>query len=60
MQKKINIVNKLLVKQFGIPPRRKELPNSVDMIIATILSQNTNDNNSYKAFQNLKQKYKSQ
>lgn len=59
MQKKINIVNKLLVKQFGIPPRRKELPNSVDMIIATILSQNTNDNNSYKAFQNLKQKYKS-
>ncbi len=52
-------VNKLLVKQFGIPPRQKELPDSVDMIIATILSQNTNDKNSYKAFQNLKKKYKS-
>lgn len=56
---KIKKVNKLLVKQFGIPPRRKELPDSVDMIIATILSQNTNDNNSYRAFQNLKQKYDS-
>ena len=55
---KIKVVNKLLVKQFGIPPRGKDLPDSVDMIIATILSQNTNDNNSYKAFQNLKQKYK--
>jgi endonuclease-3 len=29
------------------------------MIIATILSQNTNDNNSFKAFQKLKAKYKS-
>jgi endonuclease-3 len=59
MQSKIKKVNKLLVQQFGIPPRKKELPDSVDMIIATILSQNTNDNNSYKAFQNLKSKYKS-
>ena len=59
MKNKIKKVNKLLVKQFGIPPRKNELPDSVDMIIATILSQNTNDNNSYKAFQNLKQKYQS-
>jgi len=57
--KKIENVNKLLVKHFGIPPRNKELPDSVDMIIATILSQNTNDNNSYKAYQNLKKKYNS-
>lgn len=57
MQNKIKNVNKLLVKQFGIPPRKKELPDSVDMIIATILSQNTNDNNSYKAFQKLRKKY---
>lgn len=56
---KIIETNKLLVKQFGIPHRNKELPDSVDMIIATILSQNTNDNNSYKAYQNLKKKYKS-
>jgi endonuclease-3 len=57
--KKIVRVNNFLIKNFGIPPRQKSLPNSVDMIIATILSQNTNDNNSYKAFQNLKKKYKS-
>jgi len=29
------------------------------MLIATILSQNTNDNNSYKAYQNLKSHYQS-
>ncbi len=56
---KIKNINKLLVKQFGIPSRRETLPDSVDMIIATILSQNTNDNNSFKAFQKLKEKYKS-
>lgn len=50
-------VNKLLIDKFGIPPRNKSLPNQVDMLIATILSQNTNDNNSYKAFKNLKEKY---
>lgn len=50
-------VNKLLIDKFGIPPRNKSLPNPVDMLIATILSQNTNDNNSYKAFKNLKEKY---
>ncbi|HET54512.1 MAG TPA: endonuclease III [Ignavibacteria bacterium] len=50
-------VNKLLIDKFGIPPRNKSLPDPVDMLIATILSQNTNDNNSYKAFKNLKEKY---
>lgn len=53
----IKEVNKLLIDKFGIPPRNKLLPNPVDMLIATILSQNTNDNNSYKAFKNLKEKY---
>jgi len=50
-------VNKLLIDKFGIPPKNKSLPDPVDMLIATILSQNTNDNNSYKAFKNLKVKY---
>lgn len=50
-------VNKLLIDKFGIPPKNKSLPDPVDMLIATILSQNTNDNNSYKAFKNLKEKY---
>jgi len=55
---KIKKVNKLLINKFGIPYRNKKLPDFVDMIIATILSQNTNDNNSYKAFLNLRQRFK--
>jgi len=55
---KIKQVNRLLISYFGIPARPKKLPNPVDTLIATILSQNTNDNNSYRAYQNLKQKYK--
>ena len=55
----ISSVNELLIKKFGIPKRNKVLPNPLDLLIATILSQNTNDNNSYKAFQNLKSRYKS-
>jgi len=55
----IEKVNKLLIKQFGIPERNKKLPDTLDLLIATILSQNTNDNNSYKAFRNLKNKYSS-
>jgi len=53
----IKKVNLLLVKHFGLPPRNSKLPDSVEMLIATILSQNTNDNNSYKAYQNLKKRF---
>jgi endonuclease-3 len=56
-KKKISLVNKLLVKKYGVPARSKIPPEPVDMLIATILSQNTNDKNSYKAFQNLKENY---
>jgi endonuclease III len=59
LTERIKKVNDLLVNYFGIPFRPKKLPNPVDALIATILSQNTNDNNSYKAYLNLKRKYKS-
>lgn len=59
MKSKIININKLLVERFGIPKRNKKLPNPVDSLIATILSQNTNDKNSYRAFNNLKEKFKS-
>jgi endonuclease-3 len=52
-------VNVLLINRFGIPKRNKKLPDALDLLIATILSQNTNDNNSYKAFRDLKSKYSS-
>jgi len=58
LKEKIKQVNKLLIKHFGIPERQKKLPKPVDTLIATILSQNTNDKNSYQAYQNLKKKYK--
>lgn len=51
-------INRLLIEQFGIPPKAEKLPKPIDMLIATILSQNTNDNNSYKAYLNLKSKFK--
>lgn len=59
LKNKIAKVNELLVKKYGIPSRSKTPPDPVDMIIATILSQNTNDKNSYKAFQNLKDSFDS-
>ena len=59
MYNKINKINRLLNEAFGIPKRSKKLPDPVDLLIATILSQNTNDKNSYQAYSNLKKQYKS-
>ena len=55
----INFVNETLIKEYGIPERAKNKPDPLDLLIATILSQNTNDNNSYKAYLNLKSKINS-
>lgn len=57
MKKKINKINQLLIEHFGIPSKQKKLPDPLDAIIGTILSQNTNDNNSYKAYRNLKENF---
>lgn len=59
MKDKIKKINRLLVRHFGIPYRAKKLPKPIDALIATILSQNTNDKNSYQAYRNLRKKYKS-
>lgn len=58
LPEKINKINNLLLKEFGIPEKNKKVPDPVDLLIATILSQNTNDRNSYKAFKNLKDNFK--
>lgn len=58
MKKKIARINQLLINHFGIPPKSKKLPDPLDTIIGTILSQNTNDSNSYRAYRNLKEKFK--
>lgn len=59
MKEDLTEINKLLIEEFGIPKRKKRKPNSMDILIGTILSQNTNDKNSYKAYRNLKSKIKS-
>lgn len=59
LPQRIEEVNGILVERFGIPERNKIKPDPVDLLIATILSQNTNDRNSYKAFRNLKDKFTS-
>lgn len=58
MKKKLEKINLLLINHYGIPPRPKKLPSPLDTIIGTILSQNTNDNNSYKAYRNLKDNFR--
>jgi len=50
-------IDNLLIERFGIPYRPKILPDPVEMVIATILSQNTNDKNSYRAYENLISQY---
>lgn len=59
LSQKIKIINESLIEYFGIPKRNSELPKPIDMLIATILSQNTNDKNSHRAWKKLKAKYKS-
>ena len=59
MKNQIKIINTLLIKRFGIPERNKKSPDPVNLLIATILSQNTNDKNSFKAYNNLKQGFSS-
>ncbi len=59
LSKKILKINELLIQKYGIPYRPQNSPSPIDLLIATILSQNTNDRNSYKAFTNLKNNYNS-
>lgn len=50
-------INDILQKYFGEISLPNNLSNPLDVLIATILSQNTNDNNSYKAFIKLKEAF---
>lgn len=50
-------VAKTLEKLLGIPRQTSSLPPPLDMLIATILSQNTNDKNSHRAYTTLRAKF---
>ena len=58
MKPLITKINKILISRFGVPKRNKAETDPVDALIATILSQNTTDKNSYKAYKNLKTNFK--
>lgn len=47
----------VLEKYLGLPRRSKPLPPPLDTLIATILSQNTSDKNSHRAYTNLRKKF---
>ena len=53
---KIKKITLLLEKQYGIP-RGKVMGDPLDILIETILSQNTNDRNRDRAYQRLKRRF---
>ncbi len=57
--RRILTVNDKLILFYGIPERNATTPSPLTTLIGTILSQNTNDKNSYKAYLNLRGKYPS-
>jgi endonuclease-3 len=59
LKEKINEIISLLKKEFkGLSPKPSR-SDPLDVLIATMLSQNTTDKTSFKAFQNLKNDFKS-
>ncbi len=57
LQEKVLQVTLLLEKTLGEPKQSAKRAKPLDMLIATILSQNTNDQNSFRAFSNLKKQF---
>jgi len=51
---RLEIIASRLADSFGVPRRKRRMPDPLELLIATILSQNTNDINSHRAFTNLK------
>lgn len=58
MQKYLAQVNNLLIQYFGIPYKNENKVSPLSVLIGTVLSQNTNDKNSFIAYQNLRAKIK--
>ena len=56
MKRKLKRLTGLLEKSYGIPPGRGE-EDLLDVLILTILSQNTNDQNRDRAYQRLKSRF---
>ncbi|KAB2907365.1 MAG: endonuclease III [Ignavibacteriales bacterium] len=55
---KIARIDSLLRDYYGEPPRKETPQKPLNVLIGTILSQNTNDKNSWRAYKNLRDRYK--
>ncbi|HDS30872.1 MAG TPA: endonuclease III [Firmicutes bacterium] len=55
---RIKALEKKLAKEYG-PFKPKPLRDPLDELILTVLSQNTNDRNSFRAFENMKEHFRS-
>jgi endonuclease-3 len=53
---KVNKINALLEREYGIPKRERRV-DLLDVLVQTILSQNTNDQNRDRAYQRLKSRF---
>ena len=56
---RLKLVIYVLEKHLGVPRQGSPLPLPLDMLIATVLSQNTNDKNSHRAYTQLRERYPS-
>ncbi len=54
---KVRRVSAILDVTLGVPAQSRRLPPPMDMLIATVLSQNTNDKNSHRAYSALRKRY---
>jgi len=55
-EKRVPLILKRLGKQYEIPEHARRLP-LLDSLVLTVLSQNTNDGNSGRAFEQLKERF---
>jgi endonuclease-3 len=54
---RVRRIARVLEEALGVPVQPRKLPPPTDMLIATVLSQNTNDRNSHRAYLALRQRY---
>ena len=57
LREKVRRIVGLLEKEYGIPPRGAAHDDPLDLLVGTILSQNTSDTNSHRAYRNLVERF---
>jgi endonuclease III len=57
MKRKTDRVIRILQSYLGVPRQKKARTDPLDMLIGTLLSQNTNDRNSHRAYTELRRRF---